>query len=330
MKTILVTGGGGFIGSNLVSQLLQRGSHNIVVCDVFGGGEKWRNLGKHFVSEVITPEELFGWLSGNHANLEMIYHLGSISSTTEQAVDLILKNNFALSLKLWRWCNEKQVRFVYASASATYGAGVHGFDDNSDIDYLSKLRPLSAYGWSKHLFDVHVATAAARGESSLPQWVGLKFFNTYGPNEYHKGDQQSVIAKIAPHAIAGGAVSLFRSYSTAYPDGGQRRDVIYVKDVVRVLLWLLDNPKVSGLFNLGTGYASTFNDMARAIFAAVDREPRIRYIDMPETLVHKYQYLTEANMAKLRAAGYTDPFMTLQDGVRDYVQNYLMREDPYL
>ncbi len=330
MKTILITGGGGFIGSNLVAQLLARGTHNIVVCDEFGDGEKWRNLGKHFVSEFVTPAKLFEWLNANHAKLEIIYHLGSISSTTSSAIDSIIENNFSLSLKLWRWCESHAVRLIYASASATYGDGSQGFDDSSDLDYLKKLRPLSGYGWSKHLFDVHVATAAARGEAVPPQWVGLKFFNTYGPNEYHKGDQQSVISKIAPHAIAGGTVSLFRSYNPKYADGGQLRDVIYVKDVARVLMWLLDNPKVCGLFNLGTGAAVTFNDMAQAIFAAVGREARIRYIDMPEMLLHKYQYITEANMGRLRAAGFTEPFTSLQDGVADYVRNYLQKEDPYL
>lgn len=329
MKSIVVTGGGGFLGSNLVAELIERGTHNIIVCDTFGHSEKWRNLSKHFYSEVVHPDRIFAWLEENHQSVDMVYHLGAISSTTEKDLDLILEHNFTLSVKLWRWCTAHDVRLVYASSSATYGAGGHGFDDNIDLSYMKTLRPLSGYGWSKHLFDMHVATAHARNEDKPPQWVGLKFFNTYGPNEYHKEDQQSVISKIAPHAIQAGLVKLFRSYNSSYPDGGQCRDMIYVKDVVRVMLWMLDNPKVSGLFNLGTGHASTFNDMANAIFSAVGRAPRISYIDMPETLVHKYQYFTQANMDKLRSVGYSSAFTSLEEGVKDYVQNYLLK-DAYL
>lgn len=330
MKTILVTGGGGFIGSNLVASLLERGTHNVVVCDTFGDTDKWRNLNKHPISEIIAPERMFEWLEVNRQQVEIIYHLGSISSTVEKNIDLIIESNFALSLKLWRWCNARGVRLVYASAAATYGDGSKGFDDNMDIAYLRSLKPMSGYGWSKHLFDMHVASAVARGISQLPQWVGLKFFNTYGPNEYHKDDQRSVISKIAPQAIQGASVKLFRSYNAAYPDGGQKRDVIYVKDCVRVMLWLLDNANVSGLFNLGTGKTSTYNDMAKAIFAAINRAPNIHYFDMPPDLAKNYQYLTEANMQKLRDAGYAEPFTSLEAGVKDYVQNYLQKDDPYL
>lgn len=330
MKTILVTGGGGFIGSNLVAALIERGSHNVVVCDIFGDNDKWRNLAKHPVSEIVTPDTLFDWLDGNHAQLDMIYHLGSLSSTVEKNIDAILHNNFTLSLKLWRWCNARGVRLVYASAAATYGDGSQGFDDSTDLAYMRRLRPLSGYGWSKHLFDMHIAAAHQRGQCSLPQWVGLRFFNSYGPNEYHKDDQRSVICKIAEQAIQGASIKLFRSYSSQYPDGGQQRDVIYVKDNVRVLLWLLDHPDVSGLFNLGTGQASTFNAMANAIFAAIGRAPNIHYFDMPPTLARNYQYFTQANMQKLRDAGYGAPFISLEEGVKDYVQNYLMKEDRYL
>jgi len=330
MKTIVVTGGGGFIGSNLVAELLKLGTYNIVVCDTLGSTEKWRNLSKHFISELISPEKIFDWLEVNHKEVELVYHLGAISSTTEKDIDLIVKNNFMTSLKLWRWCSARSVRLVYASSSATYGDGLTGFDDNIALDYMSKLEPLSGYGWSKQLFDMHVARTHAAGTIALPQWVGLKFFNTYGPNEYHKDDQQSVISKIAPHAIQGGVVKLFKSYDTQYPDGGQKRDMLYVKDAVKVMLWLLNTPKVSGLFNLGTGKASTFNEMAQAICQATGREARISYIDMPSDLPHKYQYFTEAKMERLRAAGYTDAFTSLADGVKDYVVNYLLKDDPYL
>lgn len=330
MKTILVTGGGGFIGSNLVASLLSRGTHNIVVCDTFGTNGKWRNLAKHPVYEIIAPDQMFDWLEVNWKQVEVIYHLGAASSTVEKNVDHVLKNNFALSLKLWRWCTARNVRFIYASSAATYGNGGQGFDDNIDLGYITNLKPMSGYGWSKHLFDVHVAGAAARNEITLPQWVGLKLFNTYGPNEHHKEDQCSVISKMAPQAIQGAPVKLFRSYNDTYPDGGQKRDVIYVKDVVKVMLWLLDHPTVNGLFNLGTGESPTFNDMAKAIFAAIGREPAIHYFDMPEDLGGKYQYFTQANVQRLRDAGYTEPFHSVKDGVKDYVQNYLLKEDPYL
>lgn len=330
MKTILVTGGAGFIGSNLVAALLERQTHHVVVCDYFGTNDKWRNLAKHPVFEIIAPEQMFAWLDAHQRQVELIYHIGAMSSTVEKDIDFILQHNLFLSMQLWRWCNTHGVRLVYTSSAATYGDGSSGFDDTIDLIYMRTLKPLSGYGWSKHVFDMHVAGAVARDECVIPQWVGLKLFNTYGPNEYHKDDQRSVISKIAPQAMQGAAVRLFRSYNKRYLNGEQKRDVIYVKDVARVMLWCLDHPSVSGLFNLGTGQASTFNAMARAIFSALEREPHINYIDMPEGLIHKYQYMTQANMAHLRAAGFSEPFTPLDDGVRDYVRNYLMQEDPYL
>lgn len=331
MKTILVTGGAGFIGSNLVAALALRGTHNVVVCDSFGTSEKWRNLAKHALYEIIPPVQVFDWLEFNRSQVEMVYHLGSVSSTVEKDIDLLLKHNFNLSLKLWRWCNVRGVRLVYLSASATYGDGSNGFDDNTDLAYMQTLKPLSGYGWCKHLFDMHVVGNVMRGEVTIPQWVGLKMFNVFGPNEYHKGDQQSVITKVAHHAIQAGTVKLFRSYNPKYADGEQKRDVIYVKDVVRVLLWFLDYPRVTGLFNCGTGHASTFNQMARAIFAALGTAPRISYSDMPEDLLTKYQYFTQANMQKLRSVGFAEEFTPLEIAIKDYLQNYLTkRDDPYL
>ncbi len=330
MKTILVTGGGGFIGSNLVAALLEKGTHHIVVCDAFGSSDKWRNLSKHPVSEIIEPQQMFAWLEANREQVDMIYHLGSVSSTVEKNIDLILEHNFTLSLRLWRWCVTRGVRLVYASSSATYGDGSNGFDDTMDLAYMRKLKPMSGYGWSKHLFDIHVAEAVSRGAASPPQCVGLKFFNVYGPNEYHKDDQRSVIAKIAPQALQGAAVRLFRSYDKRYADGEQKRDMLYVKDAVKVLLWCMDHPEVSGLYNIGTGHAVTFNAMAAAIYAAIGRPAHIHYMDMPETLVANYQYFTEANIGHLSAAGYVQPFLSVEEGIQDFVQNYLQKPDPYL
>lgn len=330
MKTILVTGGAGFIGSNLAAALSKRSDCNVVVCDRFGADDKWRNLKNHTVWDIVHPDQLEEWLAANRAQLELVFHLGAISSTTERDIDLILDTNLSLSLMLWRWCNKNEVRFIYTSSAATYGAGENGFDDDISLGYLNNLKPLSGYGWSKHLFDCHVAKCRERGDIRVPQWAALKVFNTYGPNEYHKDNQKSVISQIAPHALHGGSVRLFRSYNPRYPDGGQMRDVIYVKDCVEVMLWLLDHPNVSGMYNLGTGQARSFNDMARAIFTALGRQPNIHYMDMPETLIHHYQYFTEAKMDRLRAAGYSAPFTSVEDGTRDYVLNYLAKEDPYL
>lgn len=330
MQRILVTGGAGFIGSNIASAISDAGEYRAVVCDQFGKTDKWRNLSKHQIFEIIQPEDLFYWLESNHDQLRAVVHMGATSSTTETDVDLFLENNFSLSRQLWNWCVDKQKPLIYASSAATYGNGEQGFMDDASQGYLHKLRPLNAYGWSKNLFDQFIATSIARGDKTPPQWVGLKFFNVYGPNEYHKDSQKSVVAQIYPHARENRPVKLFKSYHAGYPDGGQKRDFIYVKDCVNVVNWLIAHPNVSGLFNLGTGEARTFEDLARAVFAALGKDPQITYIDMPDAIRHKYQYLTEAKMHKLREAGYKEPFFSLEDGVRDYVQNYLAKEDPHL
>lgn len=330
MQTILVTGGAGFIGSNLVAALCARGTHRVIVCDALGSDAKWRNLQKHAVHEIIPPGNLFYWLEMYGASLDAIFHMGAISSTTETNVDLILENNQTLSTLLFRWCAENSKRFIYASSAATYGDGAQGFEDNASLASLNKLRPLNPYGWSKHIVDRYIATTLALKETLPPQWVGLKFFNVYGPNEYHKDEQRSVVSIKFPDAQCGKPVRLFKSYREDYPDGGQKRDFVYVKDCVKVMLWLFDTPAVSGLFNIGTGKACSFDDLARALFASMGKEPAIEYIDMPESLRDKYQYFTEARMERLRKAGYTAPFYTLEDGVRDYVQNYLTKDDPYL
>ena len=330
MKRVLVTGGAGFIGSNIAGTLADRTDYRVVVVDEFGSTEKWRNLSKHRIYEIISPGEVFYWLEANKAELDAIIHMGAISSTTETNVDLILETNFTLSRGLWNWASQNKKRFIYASSAATYGAGDAGFGDDNSVDALAKLRPLNAYGWSKHLFDQFVAIATSGPRDKIPaQWVGLKFFNVYGPNEYHKGEQRSVVNQIFPHAKYGRPVKLFKSYRDDYKDGGQLRDFVYVKDCVKVIIWLLGNPQVNGLFNLGSGKARSFADLAAATFAAVNKPAAIHYIDMPEEIRDKYQYFTEANMTRLREAGYTDATYSLEEGVKDYVDHYLSKDDQY-
>jgi ADP-L-glycero-D-manno-heptose 6-epimerase len=325
---ILVTGGAGFIGSNIAAALVESGTP-VAICDRFRNGSKWRNVSKLELRDVVAPEELAPWLDAHAGQVEAVVHMGAISSTTESDVDLIMEVNFRLSQLLWRWCAVHGKRLVYASSAATYGAGEHGFDDDGSLEGLSKLRPLNAYGWSKHLFDRWVARELADGAARPPQWVGLKFFNVYGPNEYHKVGMQSVVAQKYPLAAAGEALTLFRSHRSDVPDGGQKRDFVYVRDCVDVVLWLLSRPDVNGLFNLGTGQARSFEDLARAMFTSLGRPANVTYIDMPSAIRPNYQYFTEASMQRLRDAGYSRPFTSLADGVRDYVGRYLSQPDRY-
>jgi len=326
-KSYLVTGGAGFIGSHVVAALADRGD-DVTVCDTLGNGDKWRNLAKHELAGFVHPDGLESYLA-TRPRLDMIFHLGAISSTTETDGDLVIKSNFELSSRLWQWCAEQQVRLVYASSAATYGDGSAGFVDFDRPTELARLRPLNLYGWSKHLFDRWVARRVERGEPAPPQWAGVKFFNVYGPNEYHKGSMKSVIAHLHPQVARGDAARLFKSYRHDYPDGGQLRDFVYVRDCVDVMLWLAETPSVSGLLNIGSGQARSFLDLAHATMAALDREPRVEFVDMPESLRDKYQYFTEADLTRLRAAGYRRPMTTLEDGVRDYVQSYLATDDCY-
>jgi ADP-L-glycero-D-manno-heptose 6-epimerase len=324
----LVTGGAGFIGSNIVAALSER-DREIVVSDWLCSDERWRNLAKHDVADLIDPEGLIRWLNRKGDRLQAVVHMGAISTTTETDVDLIAARNIRATLDLLEWCTDAQVPLIYASSAATYGDGAQGFDDAFSRDSLAKLRPLNAYGWSKHVVDRRVARMVAEGARLPPQWVGLKFFNVYGPNEYHKGSMRSVIARNFSEVQRGTPMRLFRSYKSEYPDGGQKRDFIYVRDCVDTILWLLDNPEVSGLYNLGSGQARTWMDLAGALFAALGRSANVEIIDMPVELQPKYQYFTQARMDRLRSAGYTHPFTSLEDGVRDYVNHYLLQGDPY-
>jgi ADP-L-glycero-D-manno-heptose 6-epimerase len=325
---ILVTGGAGFIGSNLVARLAEDGAR-VAVCDRLGSGDKWRNLAKHPVEALVDPDGLWGFLDREGSEVEVVYHLGAISSTTETDADLVAEENIRLPQRIWSWCSGHGVPLIYASSAATYGDGNDGFLDDESPEAMARLRPLNAYGWSKHVFDRWATRAVAEGRDRPPQWVGLKFFNVYGPNEYHKGDMRSVVTKAYPGAVAGEPVTLFRSHHPDYGDGGQMRDFIYVKDCVDVMVWLRDNRDVNGLFNLGTGRAQTWLELMRALYGAVETELKVDWVDTPEEIRDRYQYFTEAAIGKLRDAGYTAPFASVEEGVADYVRSHLASGDPY-
>jgi ADP-L-glycero-D-manno-heptose 6-epimerase len=324
---LLVTGGAGFIGSNVVAALNDAGHSDVVVCDLLGGDGKWRNLAKRQLVDIVPPAELPDWLKGR--KLDAVIHLGAISETTATDGDLVIETNFRFSMRLLDWCTANAVPLIYASSAATYGDGAEGFDDDASLPALKKLRPMNLYGWSKQLFDLAVAERAANGDPLPPQWAGLKFFNVFGPNEYHKGTMMSVLARRFDDVKAGRVVQLFKSHRDGIADGDQRRDFIYVDDVVRVILWLLATPAVSGLFNVGTGKARSFRELMLAAYAALGTKPNIDYVDMPEQIRGSYQYFTESRVDRLHRAGYNGGFTTLEDAVKAYVADYLDRPDRF-
>jgi ADP-L-glycero-D-manno-heptose 6-epimerase len=317
---IVVTGGAGFIGSHIVSYLAE-GGLRVAISDRFGSGDKWRNIASARLYDLVRPDMLFEWLDRHTGKVAVIVHMAAISSTTEPDIDRFVANNVRLTLDLWEWCAANATRFIYASSAATYGDGSAGFSDDQSPAALAALRPLNAYGWSKHVVDQRVVEDALLGRPSPPQWAGLKFFNVYGPNETHKGNMQSLVAKFCPIIMAGDPVTLFRSHNPAYRDGGQLRDFVYVKDCVATVGWLLQNPKVTGLFNVGTGAARSFLDLVNAVGAAVGCPPEVSFVDTPAELRDKYQYFTQADITKLRAAGFDQPFHSLEEGARDFVQS---------
>ncbi len=326
---LLVTGGAGFIGSALVWALNQSGRNDIVVVDRLGLHDKWRNLSKSTLDYVVPRAKFFSWLddAAQHPRIEAVFHLGACSSTTERDADYLMENNVLFTKRLWDYCAAEKIPFFYASSAATYGAEEKNFSDDSSR--ISQLVPINKYGWSKQLFDVW----ALKQKDQPPAWFGFKFFNVYGPQEYHKGPQSSVVYHAFPQVRNEGRLRLFKSHRPDYEHGEQKRDFVYVKDVVRVMLHFFANARKipSGIYNLGTGEARTFADLGHAVFAALEVEAQFDWVDMPESIRHQYQYFTEADLRRLReTAAYGGSFTSLEDGIRDYVRNYLNRGDRYL
>ncbi|BDV01725.1 ADP-L-glycero-D-manno-heptose-6-epimerase [Thermodesulfomicrobium sp. WS] len=322
---IIVTGGAGFLGSAIVWGLNRRGVDDILVVDNLGCTEKWKNLVGLRYRDYVHKDEFAQRLRNSPwaEPVEAVIHMGACSSTTERDADYLMRNNVEYSKLVCRFALEQGARFVYASSAATYGDGGLGFEDDDAL--LDRLSPLNMYGYSKHLFDLWV-----REEGLLDAVAGLKFFNVFGPNEYHKGEMRSVVCKAVAEIAATDELRLFCSHRPDYAHGEQQRDFVYVEDCVEVVLWLLENTAVGGIFNVGTGRSRTWNDLARAVFAAMGREPRIRYIPMPEAIREKYQYYTCASMAKLRSRGCTVPFRSLEEAVTRYVQDFLLQGPAYL
>jgi len=320
---IVVTGAAGFIGSCLVGYLNEKGLTDLILVDEFGRGDKKKNLqGKRYAFRV-ERETFFDWLREHQPTIKFIFHIGARTDTTEFDYSIHEHLNVEYSQKIWEYCSEKKVSLVYASSAATYGAGELGYEDSHAI--IPRLKPLNAYGISKNEFDKWALVQ----KEQPPFWAGLKFFNVYGPNEYHKARMASVIFHSFNQIRAKGEVKLFRSHRPDFKDGQQLRDFVYVKDLLKVCYWLMSHRPASAIYNLGTGTARSFEDLAKATFAGLDLSPNIVFIDMPEDIRDKYQYFTEANMDKLRAAGYKEAFYTLEEGVGDYVRNYLARESYY-
>jgi ADP-L-glycero-D-manno-heptose 6-epimerase len=317
---VLVTGGAGFIGSALVWGLNRRGCENIVVCDLLGQSEKWRNLTPLRFADYVEADELLPRLqAGTLGKFDLVLHMGACSATTEKDASYLARNNYEFTRDLALLSLAQKSRFVYASSAATYGDGSAGMED--DEAKLDSLRPLNMYGYSKHLFDQH-----ARRAGFLNKICGLKFFNVFGPNEDHKGDMRSLVHKSFAQVQETGVIRLFKSYRPEYKHGEQVRDFLYIKDCVAMTLHLAATPRASGLFNIGSGRARTWVDLSNAVFSALKKKPAIKFIEMPETIREKYQYFTQANLLRLRGAGYVAPVTTLENAVHDYVRKYLLHD----
>jgi ADP-L-glycero-D-manno-heptose 6-epimerase len=322
---IIVTGGTGFIGSALIAALNKRGVDDILVVDRLGCDQRWKNLVNLRFADYIDKEAFIEMVAEDVLpfSVDAVFHLGACSSTTETDVSFLMDNNFEYTKQLAQWATDENIRFIYASSAATYGDGSQGFSD--DEEKLETLKPLNPYGYSKQLFDLW-----AKKNGLLDKIVGLKYFNVFGPNEYHKAEMRSFVLKAFEQINATGKVRLFKSHRPDYKDGEQQRDFLYVKDAVDMTLFFYDNPEISGIYNLGAGLARTWNDLAKAVFAAMGKSPNIEYIDMPDSVRNQYQYFTEAKMEKLRAAGCPAVFRPLEEATADYVQGHLLAADPYL
>lgn len=324
---IIVTGATGFIGSNIVADLNARGRTDLLLVDDLGTQGKWKNIAKRRFLDIVDYRKLDGLLP-TLKKADAVFHMGANSSTTSTDGDEILEVNLHASMAWWNWCTRTGTPLIYASSAATYGDGTQGFNDDQSLEALDKLAPLNLYGWSKHQFDKWAIERASEGNCP-PQWAGMKFFNVYGPNEYHKGDMKSLVAKNTDLIARGETIKLFKSHKEGYVDGGQLRDFVYVKDCTAVMLWLMDHPLHSGLFNLGTGKARSFVDLMQAIGRALGKSVSIEYVDMPESIRPNYQYFTQANMSKLHGLQVDLAFQSLELGVADYVTNYLVAIDRY-
>ncbi|HZV61762.1 MAG TPA: ADP-glyceromanno-heptose 6-epimerase [Methylophilaceae bacterium] len=325
---IVITGGAGMIGSMIAWHLNSvLGRDDLVIADRFSQPDQWQNLCHRRYANYLDKDELLPWLENTQEKVDAVIHMGAISATTERDFNKLVQDNIRYSQQLWQWCAKHEVPFLYASSAATYGDGSHGYDDNEAN--LDELRPLNGYGYSKQFFDQWALRQVREKNPVPPQWCGFKFFNVYGPNEYHKERMASVALHSFNQFRELGTVKLFKSNLPEYADGMQLRDFVYVKDAAAIVAYFLDNQGKSGIYNVGTGQARAFKDLAMSVMNSMGKKPSITYIDMPQDLHGKYQYFTEANIEKLRAAGYTQLFHTLEDGVGDYVQNYLMKSDPY-
>ncbi len=318
---IIVTGGAGFIGSNTINYFLER-KENIVSVDWHNKNNENYFPNKTF--ETVDPKDLKKFLKINKKKISIIIHLGAITSTVEKNLDLIIENNLNLSIFLWEWCQIHKKRFIYASSAATFGNGEYGFNDNSEDEYLSQLLPLNLYGWSKHIIDRIIWKSHAQKKIKT-QCVGLKFFNVYGPNEFHKKDMRSIILKIYEKVCCNHTVKLFKSHNPDFKDGEQLRDFVYVKDVTKIIHWFAKNPGKSGLFNIGSSKAESFNKLANCVYRNCNKQKKIQYVNTPASIRKQYQYYTKAETKKLRKSGYTKKFYSLEDGINDYVQNYLRK-----